>query len=366
MNEEILKAVLLFNRVTNYTPKQKCALLEKFESAEEIFAKRTEAEEVFGKPFKINGALLEVLKERKTVEKEFTFYEKNGIEILTFSDERYPHLLKEIYDPPSVLFAYGNLELLKNDCPVAMVGSRSASNASITLGYSVARELATAGAVVVSGLARGVDFYAHKGALDGQGRTIAVLGNGIDVVYPRAHSAMYEHIRREGLIITEFPLGTPPYKRNFPMRNRVISGLVLGVVVVEASDKSGALITADYALDQGRELMAFPGRASSETAVGNNRLIKEGAHLVESAHDVFSVLGREYDERVDQRGRFFSPLEQEILKAIGDDLVSIEEIEGATGRPVSKVASALMMLELKSVVVQYPGKFFSRMEKYEH
>jgi DNA processing protein len=366
MNEENLKAMFLFNRVTNYTPKQKFALLEKYGSVAEILAKRKEAEDVFGKPFKINGSLLLEQKEMKTVEKEFIFYEKNGIEILSISDERYPNLLKEIYDPPSVLFACGNLELLKNECPVAMVGSRRASNSSITLGYSVARELAGAGAVVVSGLARGIDFYAHKGALDGKGGTIAVLGNGIDVVYPRVHSAMYERIRREGLILTEFPLGTPPYKRNFPMRNRVISGLVLGVLVVEASDKSGALITAEYALDHGRELMAFPGRASSETAAGNNRLIKEGAHLVESAHDVFSVLGREYDERVERGSQFFSPLEQEILKVIGDDLVSIEEIEGATGRPVSKVASALMMLELKSVVVQYPGKFFSRMEKYGH
>jgi DNA processing protein len=360
MDEQNLKALLLLNRVTNYTPVQKFALLKKFGSAKAAFTEREKAEGLFQKPFKSGGSPLDTKRGQESVEEEFDFYMQNGIEMLDISDDRYPTRLKNIYDPPVVLFARGNLALLQNGCPVSMVGSRRASNASIALGYSIARELAGAGALLVSGLAAGVDFYIHKGALDEGGGTVAVL----DVVYPRENAPMYKRIGSEGLILTEFSLGIPPYKRNFPMRNRIISGLVLGVVVVEASERSGALITAMYALEQGRELMALPGRASSEYFAGNNRLIKDGAHLVENARDVLSVLGWEYDGGRKEEAGFFSSLEQDILRVIGDDLVSIEEIEIAMGGPVAKIASALMMLELKNAIVQHPGKIFSRVQKY--
>jgi len=264
-----------------------------------------------------------------------------------------------------VIFAWGNVELLKKECPIGMVGARKASNSSIVAGYSAAKELGqVVEAVVVSGLAAGIDLYAHKGILDGNGFTIAVLGNGIDIVYPRANREMYERIKKRGLLLTEFPLKTPPYKRNFPMRNRIISGLSRGVVVIEATQTSGALITAQYALEQGREVMAFPGRAGSESFSGNNRLIKEGAYLVENASDILTALGEDFTA-VQRAPEKYSLLEQDILNVIGDDRVSLEEIERVLSLPVSRIASTLMMLELKRVIIQSPGKIFTRVSKYE-
>ena len=245
-----------------------------------------------------------------------------------------------------------------------MVGSRKASNSSIVAGYSAAKELGQVEAVVVSGLAAGIDFYAHKGILDGNGLTIAVLGNGIDIVYPRANREMYKRIKNHGLLLTEFPLGTPPYKRNFPMRNRIISGLSRGVVIIEAAQNSGALITAQYALEQGREVMAFPGRAGSASFNGNNSLIKEGAYLVENASDILIALGESFTS-IQRTPENYSLLEQDILNVIGDDRASLEEIEKILSLPVSRIASTLMMLELKRVVIQSPGKIFTRVCKYE-
>ena len=364
MNNEAVKELLIYNRVTNYTPKQKRVLLEKFGSAQGIFSEREKAEAIFQKPFKINGKPLDIRILQEKVERELGYYKEKGIEIIDFERNLYPQRLKYIYDPPPVLFAQGKVELLQSERPVGIVGSRKASNGSINLGYSVSKDLAKADTVVISGLASGIDYYAHKGVLDGEGKTIAVLGNGIDIVYPKDNTEMYKRIREQGLLITEFPLGTPPFKQNFPMRNRIISGLSLGVVVVEASNSSGALITAMYALEQGREVMAFPGRALSENFGGNNRLIKEGAHLVENASDILSILGIEFEDKRTTRAVSFTALEQEILSIIGDDMVSIEEIERVLSTPVSKIASALMMLELKCAVVQYPGKIFSRVQEY--
>jgi DNA processing protein len=215
---------------------------------------------------------------------------------------------------------------------------------------------------VVSGLASGIDYYAHKGALDGGGKTIAVLGNGIDVVYPKSNRDMYTRIAEEGLLLSEFPVGTRPLKYNFPKRNRIISGLSRGILVVEASMKSGALITANFALDQGREVMAIPGRAGSSSFYGNNHMIKEGAHLVEDAEDVCSILGFQYARVEENKSLPFSQLECNILNVIGDDLVSIDDIERNLQRPIAKIAAALTMLELKGAIIQYPGKIFTKVE----
>jgi DNA processing protein len=364
MNDELLKAALLLNRITNYTPKQKCTLMERYSTALNVLKEREEAERIFDKHFKINGTPLDVERGKIFAEKELAFYRKNSIEVIPLSNALYPPRLMEIYDPPTVLFTKGDLGLFRSECPIALVGSRKASNGSINLGYSVARDLARVDTVVISGLAAGIDFYAHKGVLDGDGKTIAVLGNGIDIVYPKENDDLYGRIGKEGLLVTEFPLGTPPFKRNFPMRNRIISGLARAVVVVEASSGSGALITAMYALEQGREVMAFPGRASSDSFSGNNRLIKEGAHLVENAADILSILGKELEVVYPGRNLALSPLEQDILRVIGDDLVGIEDIGRIIQGPVSRIASALMMLELKSAVVRYPGKIYSRVQKY--
>jgi DNA processing protein len=385
VDREEIRATLLYNRVSNYTPVQKYSLYKRFGSVLGLFSERVAAESVYNKPLKVDGEQLNALCMQcmtKRVETEFAYCHEHGISILTLGDSSYPEYLRHIDDPPIVLFGRGRIELLANHVLFGIVGARKASNSSINSGYAVARDLARNGVTVVSGLATGIDYYAHKGALDGSGGTIAVLGNGIDLVYPKSNRDMYERIEDEGLLLSEFPIGTEPLKYNFPKRNRVISGLSRGILVVEATVKSGALITANYALDQGREVMALPGRAGSDSFQGNNRLIKEGAHLVEDAEDICAILGVEYKEasRITAKGPHisgitasgitasgsnalpFSPMECTILSVIGDDLVNIEEIEKNMKGPISKIASALTMLELKGAVIQYPGKNYTRVE----
>jgi DNA processing protein len=363
LTEECL-FVILFNRVTNYTPMQKAILLQKYRTARRVFEAQKNAEATFGKPFRIDGEPLEMKKEMGKARRELEFYQKNHIEIIDMGSSFYPERLKNIPDPPIVLFACGNCSLLQHSVPVGIVGSRKASNGGLNLAYSVAKRLSLNDVPVVSGLASGIDSFAHRGALDGSGFTIAVLGNGIDVVYPRENRKVYERIKQSGLLVSEFPLGTRPLKWNFPKRNRTISGLSVGVLIVEAALTSGALITAQFALDQGREVMAFPGRAASENFGGNNRLIKEGAHLVESAEDVLQIIGKETEKKAKGIRMALTPLEQDILLVIGDDKVSLEEIEKVVRKPISKVLSALIMLELKNAVVRYPGKIFSRVSGY--
>jgi DNA processing protein len=364
MNDDEHLALIVFNRITNYSPKQKFDLFERYKSAAKILSGKKEAESIAQKPFKINGKPLDIEKEIKSAHAELGYYRENEIAVIGLNDSRYPSRLRYIYDPPIVLYARGRSELLNAKHPVGVVGSRKASNAGITVAFSVSRELSCAGAVVVSGLASGIDFYAHKGALEGSASTIAVLGNGVDVVYPKDNEDMYDRVIKKGALVTEFPAGTPPFKQNFPKRNRIISGLSLGVAVVEASKKSGALITANYALDHGREVMAFPGMATSESSGGNNGLIKEGAHLVENASDILSVLDIDHSNDELNVELHCSQMESDILTVIGDTKVSLEEIESLLKAPVSKITSALMLLELKGAVVQYPGKIFSKV--YRH
>jgi len=364
MNDKELINLLMLNRITNYTPREKFDLLEKFGSSSEIFSRKKSSGQISEKPFMINGQPFELEKIKHSAEQELEYCQKKGINIIGFKSSKYPVRLKYIFDPPVVLYTRGNQHLLNGKHPVGMVGSRKASNMSINIAYSVARALSKAGVQVVSGLAAGVDYYAHKGALEGEGSTTAVLGNGIDVVYPRENSNMYQKISEKGLLVSEFPLRTPPFKWNFPRRNRIISGLSLGVVVVEASRSSGALITAMHALEHSREVMAFPGIAASDSFAGNNNLIKQGAYLVENAQDILSILGIPFESGKDSSKLLYEPLEYEILRIIGDGKVSIEEIEKMMDSPVSRVVATLMSLEVKGVVIQHPGKYFSRVVKY--
>jgi DNA processing protein len=361
--DELITAVI-FNRVTNYTPIQKLDLYNKFKTMGDILKYRAEAEKIFHKPFKSDGEVITYEKIQGSAENELKYYRENDIRILLLSEKGYPEYLKSIHDPPLVIFARGKISLLDENKAIGIVGARKASNMSINTAYSIARDLARNQLVIVSGLASGIDYYAHKGALDGKGGTIAVLGNGIDRTYPKSSRDMYKLIEKKGLLLSEFPLGTEPLKYNFPKRNRIISGLAKGTLVVEASSRSGALITAGYALDQGREVMALPGRAGSESFSGNNRLIKEGAHLVENAEEICAILGYEYEDSTMNKTLPFTALECNILSVIGDDLVGIEDIERNLECPVSKIASTLTMLELKGAVIQYPGKNYSRVNSY--
>jgi DNA processing protein len=323
-----------------------------------------EAESIYHKPFKINGERLRIESARRRAEWELDFCSERGIQILQIGQRPYPEYLAAIDDPPLLLFANGETQLLGEELLFAIVGARKASNSSINRAFSIARDLSRSGLVIVSGLASGIDYYAHKGALDSGGKTVAILGNGINVVYPKANRDMYEAIGKEGLMLSEFPIGTEPLKYNFPKRNRIISGLSRGILVVEASARSGALITAGYALDQGREVMALPGKAGSDSFSGNNHIIKEGAHLVEDAVDICALFGIQCSNIRDNKTLPFSSLECNILTVMGDDLVSIEDIERNLETPVSKIASALTHLELKGAVVQYPGKHFTRVHEH--
>jgi DNA processing protein len=212
------------------------------------------------------------------------------MESIRLGSSRYPSLLTEIPNPPDVLWVRGDLSICDKTV-VAVVGARTASREGVAAAEVVAGDLARAGIVIVSGLARGVDAAAHAGALDAGGTTIAVLGTGLDVVYPPENEALFERISRCGLVMTEFPLGTPPFPGNFPKRNRIISGLSRAVLVVEAAEKSGSLITARLAADQGRDVMAMPGLTAGGRNRGAHALLRDGAKLVESAVDILQELG---------------------------------------------------------------------------
>ena len=218
-------------------------------------------------------------------EKELKKIEKNGVKIITYQDRRYPKPLKEIDYPPVLLYTKG-VEIPKDQFFISIVGSRSASHYGLRVAEDMSYKLSKMGIGIVSGMARGIDTAAHKGALKANGYTIAVLGTGIDVIYPPSNKELFRRIEESGTIISEFPMGTPPESKNFPIRNRIISGLSKGVLVVEATRKSGSLITASFALNQGREVFAVPGSIESLRSKGTHFLIKQGAKLVEDVNDI--------------------------------------------------------------------------------
>lgn len=212
--------------------------------------------------------------------------QENNIDIIGFENEEYPKLLKEIYSPPLNLYIRGNKKIL-NDVNIAIIGCREASKYGRDMSVKFAFDLSKKDINIVSGLARGVDSFAHIGAIKAEGKTIAVLGNGLDMIYPSENKYLAKRILDlDGAIISEYPLGTKPQKSNFPARNRIISGLCNGILVVEAKEKSGTLITVDFALEQGRDVFVIPGNINSENSIGTNKLIGEGAKLVTNAQDI--------------------------------------------------------------------------------
>ncbi|MEA3459824.1 MAG: DNA-processing protein DprA, partial [Chloroflexota bacterium] len=236
-------------------------------------------------------SLANLLKTREEIslDKEMEKIERRGIKVLTWEDDAYPARLLNIYDPPPMLYLKGEI-LPQDEWAVAVVGTRGATVYGKEAAREIAGGLARNGITVVSGLARGIDSQAHRAALEAGGRTIAVFGSGIDIVYPPRNRKLAERIIKRGALLTEYPLGTPPEGSNFPPRNRIISGLCLGVVVVEAGERSGALITADYALSQGRDVFAVPGNIFRKKSVGTNKLIREGAIPVLSIQDILEEL----------------------------------------------------------------------------
>jgi DNA processing protein len=287
--------------------------------------------------------------------------------LLTFEDPGYPRDLREIFDPPPVLYCAGRAEVL-DEPAVAVVGSRRPTPYGRAIAEKLAGDLASRGCVIVSGLAVGIDACAHWGALR-QGRTIAVLGSGLDVFYPKVNRGLAEKIMERGAVLSEFPLGTKPLQKNFPVRNRIISGLSLGLVVVEAAERSGSLISAGFALDQGRQVMAVPGNVTSELSRGANGLVKAGARLVESWEDVADELPSPWrekllaqrQEKVDNSPDSLSEDESRLMKELPtDDAVHVDDLAERTNLPVSGLLALLLGLELRGLVVQHPGKLFQR------
>lgn len=292
------------------------------------------------------------------VDKELEEIARIGARVVTFADPQYPAQLREINDPPVLLYVKG--EMPDNTAPaVAVVGTRHPTHYGLRMAETIARGLAAMGVTVVSGMARGCDSAAHKGALDASGSTIAVLGTGVDVVYPPENVKLYGRIAEQGAVIAELPLASLPMPYNFPRRNRIISGLVCGVVVVEAPLRSGALQTARLALDYNREVMAVPGHAGSMKSMGTNKLLKDGAIFVESASDVMAALSLEFIP-AEPTGPAVEPGKDEarILHALGSEAVHIDSIVSITGFDVAKASALLLEMELNGLVKQRPGKCF--------
>jgi len=298
--------------------------------------------------------------------KEFDRLQKKGYSLVTFEDVEYPVGLREIFDPPAVLICWGGADGLQGPA-VAIVGTRNPSPYGRAFAERLAEDLASGGIVVVSGLALGIDAYAHWGALKG-GRTVAVLGSGLENIYPRHNRKLAAKIAASGAVVSEFPLDAEPFAGHFPQRNRIISGLSLAVVVVEAAEQSGSLITARLALEQNREVMAVPGNVTSELSRGTNRLIKEGAKLVESWVDVAEDLPSPLREILLARKQGGTPplplLTDEEAALYGmlrpDEVVHIDLLHEKSGRPVTELATLLLNLEIKGLIVQRPGTYYQR------
>ena len=264
-------------------------LLEKAKDTEEIFRmKEEDFRQVLGRSFSSFKRITEAREDREFIS-ELEYIEKEGIRIVSYCDECYPEGLRHIYDPPVLLYYKGNLKKADNES-IAIVGSRDASFYGCKMAESLASCLAERGVTIVSGMARGIDSAAHKGALKVRGRTIAVMGSSFRYIYPRESRELFRAICEEGAVVTEYPSGIKAAKWTFPKRNRIISGMAKGVVVAEAAKKSGAMITVDYALEEGREVFAVPARADASGKCGSNFLIQNGAKLVMNADDVLQEL----------------------------------------------------------------------------
>ncbi len=291
-----------------------------------------------------------------------------GCEVVTQADETYPELLRQIYDPPIVLYVKGELKT-RDKQSVALVGSRLTTHYGVEVARKLAYQLAGVGVTVVSGGARGIDTAAHQGALSGKGRTVAVLGTGINLVFPPENAQLFERIAASGAVITQFPFNRAADKQSFPIRNRIVAGMTLGTVVVEANLTSGALITANMAVDGGRQLFAVPGRIDSPRSKGCHDLIKKGAKLCESIEDILSEF--EYlfpasprrptgQEAGQAPGLALSESEQRVYDSLGDEELSIDDLIQQSGLSSSAVSVALLNLEMKRQVRQLPGKIFLR------
>ena len=368
------------NMTPGIGPRAAAKLLERFGSAEAVYsANRSELEQLRLVPEAIDSIIGRNL--QAAAESEIKTVRKLGGDILLLDDGVYPSSLREIYDPPIVIYVKGSWSHCLDQPCIAVVGSRRCSTYGQNAALMISRDLAQRGVTVISGFARGIDAAAHRGALEAGGRTVAVLGTGLDQCYPRDHRKLASDILENGgAVVTQFPLGTPPVSENFPYRNRIISGLSLGVIVVEASENSGSLITARLAMEQNREVFAVPGNITSRNSFGTNYLIKgAGAKLVQQWQDVATELppqiaarllpppvsDRKKEQSLADRLQFvpegLSRSESSVFRLLTPDAPShIDTLIDQSRLPMSELTNALLSLEMRELVRALPGKCFVR------
>lgn len=373
MNTAMIRPWLVLRAVTGVGDTTMLALVQALGSPESVLEASEETLVQVGCRPRLAQAIrsgLPASMERR-IDRELQSLDRLGVTVLVYSDDAYPVRLRAIADPPPLLYVSGRVDPT-DQYAVAIVGSRRASHAGRLFTEELSHELAMAGFTIVSGLALGIDAAAHRGAIEAGGRTIAVSGCGIERTYPSVHARLRRDIEQRGAVLSELPIGAPPHSHHFPRRNRIISGLALGVIVTEAALNSGSLITAGLAADQGREVFAVPGMVKCETSRGPNALIKEGAKLVESGSDVIDELISQVDEvfkerlrtrdaRAQHSDRCFGNEETLVYDALSCEPQSMDAVIRKTGLAPSQVATALLALELKNCVRQFPGNEYLRL-----
>ncbi|CAN5313615.1 DNA-processing protein DprA [soil metagenome] len=369
---------IALNMTPGVGPRAATKLLERFGSPDAVFnARRPELEALRLKGETIDSLIKDEFHERAAGELENV--KRLGGDILILDDGSYPALLREIDDPPIVLYVKGDWQACLDQPGIGVVGSRMCSTYGENASEMLSRDLATCGISIVSGLARGIDAAAHKGAMQAKGRTVGVMGTGIDSVYPREHNGLVREILASGgCLVSQFPLGTPPLKDNFPYRNRIISGLSLGVLIVEASERSGSLITARLAAEQNREVMAVPGNITSGNSFGTNYLIKSGAKLVQQWQDVVAELPSEIaagilPPKIEEKVTGQSARQPDLIPTgmssnekivweilSGDDSTHIDVLLETSGLSFGDLNAALVGLDIRDLIRVLPGKHYAR------
>lgn len=343
-------------------PRTRKALLDRFGSASAVFgAAPSDLQQVDGVGPKLCRALSAARRE-VNVQEEFDVCRRHNITVLLQSQAAFPRLLREIPDPPGILFARGQI-LPADAMAIAIVGTRHCTHYGVAQAQRLAAGLSRAGLTIISGLARGIDAAAHRGALSAGGRTIAVLGGGVLNIYPPEHDELAGEVVRSGAVVSESPPRAPALGGTFPQRNRIITGMCLGVIVVEAADRSGALISARHAMEQGREVFAVPGRIDSRASHGCHRLIRDGAKLVQSVDDVLEELGPLVEAAPRDDGREIrhpaelqlNEIEQQVLEAIQNEPTSIDDVVVTSGLPVPRVLSTVSALEMRRLIRRVSG-----------
>ena len=370
-SENSLRDWIALSFVVGVGSRTAAVLIDRFGSPASVFESTAHALQSAG----LRRETIEAIKSaepREKASREMEALAKLGGEALILSDERYPPLLRETYDPPIVIYCLGNVATAISQPCIAIVGSRRCSTYGRSVAETLSRDLAERGVTIISGLARGIDSAAHLGAIEAGGLTIAVMGTGLDSVYPKENAKLAARIIEQGALITEFPLATPPVSQNFPFRNRVISGLALGVLVVEGAERSGSLITARLAYEQGRDVFAVPGNVTSAKSFGPNYLIKDGAKLVQTWRDVIEELPAEMKatimatERGEQRIQqivmdevALSDPERKVLTMLKpDEAIHIDQLILNAGLGSGELMGALLKLEMIDRIRQLPGKSF--------